>query len=442
MVESFTISAYDLNTNSLICQIPGNGLSFDWRLNDIGSCSFTVLVQSAQVRAQIAPLLTYNGNPFKVYIDRNGVIVWTGIIWTWKYSRTSGKLDFGGKELLSYFQQRTIAADYSSLTYPTASLVSYAYAGQTYVAVDNAAGFTAGMAVTLGSDTPEPLTILSVSSNVVNFTTALTLPHPTNAPLAFSIDPAALAKQAILDAQNTTLCGPGASIGLAISGGTSSITPITPGYPLSQNTPVYNVVHDMASINQPGAGSVDSIVASSWVTGTPVDTLYLQSPRAGRPQSTTNLLFDLQNVIEYSWPLDATKMGTRFTVTGAGSGTSMVTANVSSGQPVGGSGQLPRLDVVASFSNVQSQSLLSAMASGIVQQYGLPVTTPTITLPTSGSVSLGDFSPGDDARIFSQADEFFPSGLDQIWRIVQCQVSVPDEGLPTMTLTFNQPPTY
>jgi hypothetical protein len=360
------------------------------------------------------------------------------------------------------------------------------------------------MSITVGSDTPEVVTILSVTAPyTITLVSPTVLNHPSTAPVSYSIDPAALVKLAVNDAQttiSTTLssgvsaggtaltvasttgffagqfiqvggseyvtissvsggttinlvsgvlaayssgatvkANVGGNIGITVSGGTSTIPPIIPGYAFSQHTTVANVLKDMASINSPTNGTVDTVITSAWSGGAPATTLTIYSPRAGRITSASGVIFDLSRVLDYSWPLDATSTGTNIFVTGGGQG---IKTNVASTQPVGGLGQMPHLDKAVSFSNVKSQSQLNAMSSGLSQQYGSPVPTPTVVQPTSVIPYLSTFLIGDDARLYIKSDERFPSGIDQYWRIVQYQVRVPDEGVPTVTFTFNKPPSY
>ena len=438
--DIFRVYAYDLNTNVLITELPASGLAFDSRLNDSGSISFTLPISRPDVASRVKPLMSYAGNPFAVYVDRNGVIVWGGIIWTWNYSRASGVLSLGGKEFLSYFAQRFIAADYSSSTYPTTTLAANVSAGGTALTVADNTNFVAGETVAIDTTGTEYRTILSVSgSTTINLTAGVTSGHSSGATVKNVVDPATLVKTVVTDAQNTSLAGPGSNIGVVISGGTSTIPPISPGYSLSQHTSVANVLKDMASINSTGNGTVDSVFTSAWVSGSPVTTLTIWSPRAGRITSASGLIFDLSRVLDYSWPMDATSTGTNIVVTGGGSG---ITTTVSSSAPVGGLGQMPHLDKAVSFTNVQSQSQLNAMAAGLSTQYGYPVPTPTVVQPTSVIPYLSTFVIGDDARLYIKSDERFPTGLDEYWRIVQYQVKVPDEGVPTVTFTFNKPPSY
>lgn len=383
-VESYTVYAYDLNTNTLIGHLPATGLKFGCRLNDAGPISFDMNLQNPVVASLAQAVLAYQGTPFALYVQRstggsNGTLVWGGIAWTTTYSKASGVLSIGGKEWLSYFDQRVITADYSQVSYPS------------------------------------------------------------------GIDPAQLVQKALTDAQSAAKSGPGASLGIQIVGGTSTIPHFVPGYPISQHTTVGQILADMAATSAPGSGTVDTVFTSAWTTGgVPQVTATIATLRAGRAASNTNLIFDLSKALDYTWPADATKMGTSLIATGAGSGSATVSATVQSPYaPVGGLGQSPRLDQVYQFNNVQSQSQISAMGKGIAQLYGQAVVTPTVKVPTNlVEQPLGSWMIGDDARLFTQSDERFPNGLDQYWRIVAYDVEVPDEGVPSVTLTFNTPPVF
>lgn len=441
-VDIFRVYAYDLDTNTLITELPAHDLSFDSRLNDSGSISFTLNLSRPEVASRVKPLLPYNGNPFAVYVDRDGALVWGGIIWTWNYARATGDLAMQGKQIMSYFSQRKLAVDYSvgnPSFAPSTTMLAYATAPTSTLSVTSTTGFTAGQSIQFGVENPEVRTIASVTApNTITLTSPTAYNHAANGPVQYAIDPAALVKTAVNDAQNTTLCGPGASIGVTVVGGTSTIPPIVPAYPASQNTPVAQLISDMAAINSTGNGTVDTTIASSWSSGAPANVLTIWSPRAGRIGSASGLIFDLSRAIDYTWPTDATSTGTNFTVTGGNS----LTSTATSGVPVGGLGQMPRLDKVVSFSSVQSQSQLDAMTVGVVQQFSAPVPSPSVTQPTSALPTLGSFVLGDDVRVFISSDERFPSGLDEYWRIIQYSVKVPDEGVPTITFTLNKPPVY
>lgn len=376
--DQYTIFAYDINTNTKLTELPGIGLTFGCRLNDQAGISFDLPLGRLGITPLVQPLLDYDGRPVKLYVDRDGIIVGTYLAWTGNYAKSTGILGVGGKELGSYFAQRVQAADYSETTYPA------------------------------------------------------------------GIDPGLLIYKIFTDAQNPALAGAGASIGLQIVNSSAGMPTIIPGYPLSQYTTVQQIAADMADIIAPGVGGIDVTVSSAWdpSTGIPVDTLTIWTPRAGRSAGTTGLIFDLDTAIDYTWPTDATGSGTTLIATGAGNGDAMpISISQAPGVPVGGLGQSPRLDKIVS-TTAQSQGQVALLSNGLAQQYGDPVRTPTVVVPTSGAQPLGTWVIGDDARLYTAGDERFPDGLSQFWRIVQQDVTVPDEGVATVELTFNLPPTF
>lgn len=372
MIETYRVFAYDINTNTLLCEMPYTGLTFDSRLGDSGAIAFSCNLRSPVVRNQIASVLSYNGSPTKMYVDRNGEIVWGGLAWTTDYSKSTGVMQFGGKDFFSYLDTRVIANDYESGSY----------------------------------------------------------------------DPANLIYQAVTDVQNVSLNGPGASIGLQVLGGTSSLTPVAGGYPKTQFTYVSRIISDMVKIALPGIGGLDVTITSQWdVNGNPVDTMQIWSPRAGRVAGQTGLIFDLDSCLDYRWATDVTKSGNYIYATGAGTGDNKVTAQGPvPGITIGGLGQPPRLDRVDTFKSVQSQTQLQGVINGLGQQLGRPLITPIVTVPTGGAQPLGSWAMGDDARLYTGGDERFPQGLDQYWRIVQQSVRVPEEGPAVVDVTHNTPP--
>jgi hypothetical protein len=380
--DTYTVFAYDLNTNTKLTELPAGNLTFDSRLNDAGACSYQLSLDDPSVAKAAAPVVSLNGAPFALYIDRDGTIVWGGIAWNSIYTSSTRQLAVGANEFLSYFDYRVIAADYSIAQYPSPG-----------------------------------------------------------------IDPAQLLFKALTDAQSVALCGPGSSMGIAVTGGASSVPKIVPGYSQSQYTTVAQVISDVTSATAPGTGGVDLVISCSWGSGgrggTPTRAAAIASPRAGRSASQTGLIFDLSQAIDYTWPTDASQAGTRIFAVGSGAGQSQLVRKAVSPQPVGGLGQYPRLDLVVNATQVQSGSQLQVMANGLANMYGQAVASPTATLPTDyGPNGLGSWLVGDDARLITDADPNFPNGLDQFWRIVQHSVTVPDSGRAQVTLTFNRPPVF
>lgn len=393
MSDTFTLYAYDLNTNTKLCEVPySSSLTFGRRLNGAGplqaQCPLRKSVVNAgsttTVGSLVAPLLAYDGQPVKVYVDRDGVIVGAYIVWTGSYQKTTGILRLGGMELVSYFASRKILADYGVTRYT-------------------------------------------------------------------SVDPAALLYQVLTDTQSA-LGGAGASIGLNVVNGSAGMPRIAGAYPITQHTIVQQIIRDITALLSPGVGGIDLSVTSAWnpTTGVPVDTATIVSPRAGRAAGNTGLIFDMDAALDYWWDSDSTKTGTTVTATGSGTGASMPVAEAQApGITVGGLGEPPRLDKVVSTS-ATSQGLVGQYATFFASQYGNAVRTPQVQVPTAGTVDshgvaaqqFGSWIMGDDARLYTPGDERFPNGLDEYWRIVADDVTVPEQGVPTVKVMFNLPPTY
>lgn len=381
MSEQWRVRAYDLNTGVFICDLPANNLKYDRRLNDAGSLSFDLSLNDPRVQAAAAPFVAYGGTPTALYVERNGVLVWGGIQWTSSYQDTTGVLSIGGKEFVSYFAQRICVVDYSA----------------------------------------------------------------SNSKYAGGVDPALLMRDVMVDTQNPALGGVGSSINLGVVANPSPLPHLIPGYPSSQVTVAGTIISDLVQTLTPGFGTLDYQQTVQYNTqGQPTQTMYVLSPRAGRPAGQTGVVLDLSSTVDFTWPTDATQSGNVITMTGTGTGTQTPKATVVSSQvPVGGLGQQPRLDYVESTA-AQSQSLIDQMANGLASQFGKPSTTPTVTVLTDNPAQpLGSWAMGDDARLMVSAGHpRFPNGLDQYWRIVQESVTVPDAGAATAVLTLNIPPVY
>jgi hypothetical protein len=387
--DVFRVYAFDINTNTLICEVPAKGLTFDRILGDAGAIEFTLNLTDPDAAAQTKPLQAYFDNaPFALYVERDGQLVWGGWAKTNHYTHSTKELfPISGKEWLDYFTQRLVCADYSPASYPT------------------------------------------------------------------GIDPAQLISLAITDCQNPAKGGPGASVGIGVrlqlpNGGSSSGLPAEIPTYTSQSF-VSAVIADMTAGVTPGTGGVDVYTSVAWgpvVNGnrSPQTTVVISAPRAGRVAGQSGLIFELLNSVDFDWPNDFGTACTTLTESGGGSGLVAPTATVQAPDtPVGALGQPPRMDKVIQHSTVFDRNQLSRMAAGEVQQFSPPVATPTVTILTADRRNaLGSWIPGDDARLRAPSFERFPGGLDQAWRIVRDEVTVPDEGPATVKLTFNPPPSF
>jgi hypothetical protein len=112
MVSEYRYLFADLLTNQVLAELPLFGVSFDRELNSAGSFSGQLLISDARetlynIQNSTIPSRT------AVYVDRNGVLVWGGILWSRTYDSTTQTMSFVATEFESYFQHRRITKDYN-----------------------------------------------------------------------------------------------------------------------------------------------------------------------------------------------------------------------------------------------------------------------------------------------------------------------------------------
>lgn len=97
----------DLITNDILAELPLTGVNFTQVLNSPGSFSGRILGSDAR---ELGYDITASTEPGRtaIYVDRDGVLIWGGIIWlrTWNSDRQT--FEFSAREFLSYFERRRI----------------------------------------------------------------------------------------------------------------------------------------------------------------------------------------------------------------------------------------------------------------------------------------------------------------------------------------------
>lgn len=116
MGATYTYLIADLRSGAILDELPLSGVSFDKKLNDTGSFRAQLSVDDPEIRLREPRLLTEPGRT-AVYVDRDGELLWGGIVWTSRYSGANGVLELGASDLLSYFERRLVL-DPADLTRP------------------------------------------------------------------------------------------------------------------------------------------------------------------------------------------------------------------------------------------------------------------------------------------------------------------------------------
>lgn len=167
----------DILTNQTIAEIPFTSVSYERALSKAGSFSGSIPV----IDATTAFDLYESTMPGKtaLYILRNGVCVWGGIIWGRQYSPTNKTLQIDGAEWISYFYHRAVWQTLyygSEVIYPT----KYVANGTTATIFTNSPhGFLVGETVRLTGINPAingDKTITAVTASSFTFSSAAVLP--------------------------------------------------------------------------------------------------------------------------------------------------------------------------------------------------------------------------------------------------------------------------
>lgn len=99
----------DLLTNSILAELPLTGVSFTQQLNTAGTFTGHLLLSGVDAVDLNVDTGTTPGRT-AIYVDRNGVLVWGGILWGREYDSDSQTLVFQAREFLSYFERRRITS--------------------------------------------------------------------------------------------------------------------------------------------------------------------------------------------------------------------------------------------------------------------------------------------------------------------------------------------
>jgi hypothetical protein len=98
----------DLLTNEIVAELPITGVSFTQQLNQAGAFSAHLLLSGVNTygyNVDAATTPTRNA----IYVDRNGILVWGGVIWSRSYNSADQVLNITAREFESYFEHRLIS---------------------------------------------------------------------------------------------------------------------------------------------------------------------------------------------------------------------------------------------------------------------------------------------------------------------------------------------
>jgi hypothetical protein len=107
MTTTYRYLFADLLTNEIIAELPLTGVSFTQQLNQAGTFQGHLLLSGINSFGYNVDASTQPARN-ALYVDRNGVLVWGGIIWGRSYNSASQTLSITAREFESYFEKRLI----------------------------------------------------------------------------------------------------------------------------------------------------------------------------------------------------------------------------------------------------------------------------------------------------------------------------------------------
>lgn len=110
MATTYRYLFVDLLSNTIIGELPLTGVGFTQQLNQAGNFQGHLLlsgINADKYNVELSTIPAHCG----LYVDRNGVLVWGGVIWGRSYNSTQQTLTFNAREWISYFEHRRVNYD-------------------------------------------------------------------------------------------------------------------------------------------------------------------------------------------------------------------------------------------------------------------------------------------------------------------------------------------
>jgi hypothetical protein len=107
MTTTYRYLFANLVTNEIIAELPLTGVGFTKQLNQAGTLQGHLLLSGVSTPEFNVNASTIPGKT-AIYVDRNGVLVWGGVIWNRTYNSAAQQLSLAAREFESYFERRRI----------------------------------------------------------------------------------------------------------------------------------------------------------------------------------------------------------------------------------------------------------------------------------------------------------------------------------------------
>lgn len=384
MRHTYTYLFCDLRTDTVLAELPLADVRYSYVLNGIGQLSGTI--PYTRETLPLDPETASTPGRTVVYVDRDGVLVWGGIVWT-RENTTGGKA-IQASELLSYYQHRYVK---KTLSTDTSLLTNSAY-------------------VDLGGQ-------------------------------RLYSDQKFIVWSLLRYAQDQ----PGGSIGVDINplAGTAHGVTRTVTYFGYERPEIYKAISDLAAADSGFDFGIE--VGWSQAANNQPPTRFRRArtwyPRRGRPVSQSGLTFTKgggygSSILSYNWPEDGTSLVTEMSGLGAGTGEARI-VRTAAAQDLIDAGW-PLLEGVATYDGVVDEAQVQGMTNADLAARSQATTQPWFEVAADVDPEFGSYEVGDEALFVIDPEPLSPSGRQGVLRITGIEITAAN-GPERVRLTCVEP---
>lgn len=364
--HTYTYLFVDLRTDTLLAELPLASVTYSFELNGVGKLSGTIPYNDETL--PLDPETASTPARTAVYVDRDGVLVWGGIVWT--RTRVTGGKQIQAAEFASYYQHRyvkkTLSTDTSLLIDPT---------------------FVDAGGQRLYSD--QKFIVWSL--------------------LRYANDQDGGDIHVDIDA----LTAPAHGI-------TRTATYF--GY---ERPEIYKAVSELAAADDGFDWTIEVGWTPSANNNPPTRFRKARAwyPRRGREADDSGLVFSKGggsgSILDYDWPEDGTSMVTEMSGLGAGTGEAKI-VKTSAAQDLIDSGW-PLLEGVATYDGVVDEAQVQGLTDADLDAASSSQVQPTFEVSADTDPAFGSYSVGDEALFVIDPEPQSPAGREGVLRIVSIE---------------------
>lgn len=363
--HTYTYMFCDLRTDELLAELPLSGVTYSTELNGIGVLRGTI--PYADETLPLGPDTASTPGRTAVYVDRDGVIVWGGIVWTREPAGMGKQIQ--AAEFLSYYQQRYVK---TTLSTDTALITNTAYV-------------------------PDGQRLFTDQKFIV-----WSLMQYAHAQTGGSIG-----------IDTNLLTAPGHGINRAVS------------YFGFERPEIYKAIADLAAADD----GFDFGVEVGWTPAANnlPPTRYKRArtwfPRRGRTAAESGLVFakggPASSILKYDWPENGVAMATEVSGLGDGDGDGKL-IKVAQNTDLLASGW-PLLEAVTSYNGVVDAAQLQGLTNAELTARASAQTQPTFEVSADTDPEFGSYSVGDEALFVIDPEPLMPNGQEGVLRIISIE---------------------